>query len=46
MDKEKLLKEFIEKTPEIFYLIEHYPKQARFLWKLFEFENKIINKTQ
>ena len=40
MTDQELLKKFITETPEIEYLVEHYPLQAKYLWKLYKYYNK------
>jgi hypothetical protein len=43
MSEEEMYEEFGKLYPNIESLIEHYPLQAKYLWKLFEYD-KLMNK--
>lgn len=42
-ERDQILEQFLKEHPEVIHLMDHYPQQVKYLWKLYLFDKKLEN---
>ena len=40
-ERDEILEQFIKEYPEVLRMMEHYPKQAKYLWEMYKYDKKL-----
>ena len=40
-ERDQILEQFLKQYPEVIRLMDHYPQQAKYLWKMFNYDKKL-----